>query len=178
LTLIEMQAAQFEYTPLTRGFAEPHKTKDGYILVAIASEPTFQAAAAATGNPGWVTDPRYAKFMDRRANWHLLMGELEAWTDRHATAECVEIFNKHGVPCAAYRTVAEAMQDPQLAHRQALFEARDAAGAFRALNQPFQMSGNGRRISNAAPSLGEHTLEVLKGLGYSDADISKMSGGA
>ena len=118
LTLIEMQAAQFDYTPLTRGFAEPHKTKDGYILVAIASEPTFQAAAAATGNPGWVTDPRYAKFADRRANWHLLMGELEAWTGTRATAECVETFNKHGVPSAAYRTVAEAMQDPQLTHRR------------------------------------------------------------
>jgi crotonobetainyl-CoA:carnitine CoA-transferase CaiB-like acyl-CoA transferase len=177
LTLIEMQAAQFDYTPLTRGFAEPLKTKDGYILVAIASEPTFQAAATATGNPGWVTDPRYARFADRRANWHLLLEDVEAWTGSRKTAECVETFHKHGVPCAAYRTVAEAMQDPQLTHRQALFEARDAAGTFKALNQPFQMSGDGRRISNAAPSLGEHTVEVLKGLGYSDDDISKMSGG-
>jgi crotonobetainyl-CoA:carnitine CoA-transferase CaiB-like acyl-CoA transferase len=162
---------------LTRGFAEPHGTKDGYILVAIASEPTFQAAAAATGNPGWVTDPRYAKFMDRRANWHLLMDELDSWTGSHTTAECVETFNKHGVPCAAYRTVAEAMQDPQLAHRGALFEAQDAAGSFKALNPPFQMTGDGHRISNAAPALGEHTAEVLNGLGYSDADISKMSSG-
>ena len=178
LTLIEMQAAQFDYTPLTRGFAEPLKTKDGYILVAIASEPTFQAAATATGNPGWLTDPRYAKYADRRANWHVFLEELEAWTGSHMTAECVEKFNKHGVPCAAYRTVAEAMQDPQLTHRQALFEARDAAGSFKALNPPFRMSGDGQRISNAAPSLGEHTVEVLKGLGYSDEDIGKMSSGA
>jgi crotonobetainyl-CoA:carnitine CoA-transferase CaiB-like acyl-CoA transferase len=178
LTLIEMQAAQFDYTPLTRGFAEPLKTKDGYILVAIASEPTFQAAATATGNPGWLTDPRYAKYADRRANWHVFLEELEAWTGSHMTTECVDKFNKHGVPCAAYRTVAEAMQDPQLTHRQALFEARDAAGSFKALNPPFRMSGDGQRISNAAPSLGEHTVEVLKGLGYSDEDIGKMSSGA
>lgn len=175
LTLIEMQAAQFDYTPLSRGFAEPLKTQDGFILVAIASEQTFQAAAAATGNPGWLTDPRYAKYADRRTNWHLLMAELESWTGSHTTAKCVEIFNKHGVPGAAYRTVAEAMQDPQLAHRQALFEARDAAGSFKALNQPFHMSGGSRRSTNTAPSLGEHTAEVLKELGYADDDISKMS---
>jgi crotonobetainyl-CoA:carnitine CoA-transferase CaiB-like acyl-CoA transferase len=178
LTLIEMQAAQFDYVPLARGMAEPLKTLDGYILVAIASEQTFRGAAAATGKPGWVTDPRYAEYVDRRANWHLLMGELEAWTATRTTAECLEPLNKHGVPSAMYRTVAEAMKDPQLAHRQALFEARDAAGSFKALNQPFQMSAGIGRNTNAVPSLGEHTGEVLKQLGYSDSDVSRMSSGA
>jgi crotonobetainyl-CoA:carnitine CoA-transferase CaiB-like acyl-CoA transferase len=177
LTLIEMQAAQFEYTPLTRGLADPLKTRDGYILVAIASEPTFQAAATATGNPGWVTDLRFAKFADRRANWHLFMEELESWTQRRTSAECAEAFNKHGVPSAMYRTVAEAMKDPQLAHRQALFEARDAAGTFKALNPPFHMSGESRRNSNVTPQLGAQTAEVLKQLGYSDDEIRGMSGG-
>jgi crotonobetainyl-CoA:carnitine CoA-transferase CaiB-like acyl-CoA transferase len=177
LTLIEMQAAQFDFTPLTRGFAEPLKTRDGYILAAIASELTFQAAAAATGNQGWVTDPRYAKYADRRANWHLFLAELESWTESHTTAECLALFNKHGVPSSQYRTVAEAMKDPQLAHRQAFFEARDAAGTFKALNPPFHMSAERQRVTNAVPSLGEHTGEVLKGLGYSDDDIKGMASG-
>ena len=176
LTLIETQSAQFDYTPLTRALAEPLKTLDGYILVAIASEATFQAAAAATGNPGWVTDPRFEKYLDRRANWHLLMDEIQAWAVTRTTEECVGLFNKHGAPSAAYRTVAEAMKDPQLAHRQALFEARDAGGAFKALNPPFRMSAGKGRISNAAPSLGEHSGDVLKELGYSDDDIRRISG--
>jgi crotonobetainyl-CoA:carnitine CoA-transferase CaiB-like acyl-CoA transferase len=175
LTLIEMQAAQFDFTRMTRGFAEPLKTRDGYILVAIASELTFQATAAATGNQGWVTDPRYAKFADRRANWHLLIAELESWAERHTTTECLALFNKHGVPSSQYRTVAEAMKDPQLAHRQAFFEAQDAAGSFKALNPPFHMSAERRRVTNAVASLGEHTGEVLKELGYSDDDIKAMS---
>jgi crotonobetainyl-CoA:carnitine CoA-transferase CaiB-like acyl-CoA transferase len=176
LTLVEMQAAQFDFVPLTRGIAEPLKTLDGYVLSAIASEQTFRGAAAATGK-GWVTDPRYANYADRRANWHLLMDELESWTATRTTAECLELFNKHGVPSAMYRTVAEAMKDPQLVHRQALFEARDAAGSFKALNPPFHMSAEGGRKSNAVPSLGEHTGEVLKQLGYSDSEISRMSSG-
>ena len=46
-----------------------------------------------------------------------------------------------GVPCSAYRTVAEALRDPQIAHRGALSEVKDGGGTFKVLNLPFRMSG-------------------------------------
>ena len=174
LPLLELQSSQFPFVMAARRFAEPLKTADGYIIVAIASELTFRAAATATGNPGWVSDPRFAKYQDRRLNWALFLGELEAWMGQRTTADCVATLSKHGVPCSAYRTVAEALQDPQLAHRQALVEVTDEAGPYVALNQPFRMSELPPRAKAVSPSLGEHTETVLGALGYSKAEIAAM----
>jgi crotonobetainyl-CoA:carnitine CoA-transferase CaiB-like acyl-CoA transferase len=178
LPLLELQSSQFPFTMASRRFAEPLKTADGYIIVAIASELTFQGAAAATGNPGWVTDPRFAKYPDRRLNWGEFIGELEAWMATRTTADCVATLSKHGVPCSAYRTVAEALKDPQLEHRQALVEVTDEAGKYIALNQPFRMSDLPPRSTATSPALGEHTEEVLGALGYSEAEIAALSGRA
>jgi crotonobetainyl-CoA:carnitine CoA-transferase CaiB-like acyl-CoA transferase len=176
LPLLELQSSQFPFTMASRRFAEPLKTADGYIIVAIASELTFQGAAAATGNPGWVSDSRFAKYADRRLNWGEFIGELEAWMAERTTADCVAALSEHGVPCSAYRTVAEALKDPQLKHRQALVEVMDEAGPYVALNQPFHMSELPPRLTATSPSLGEHTEAVLGALGYSEAEIAALSG--
>jgi len=140
LTLSEIQSAQFAVTPPGRPIFGPVATKDGYIMPAVASEKTFQSLAAACGHPEWIRDRRFAEYNDRRANWGELFDELERWSKEHTTAEVQAMFDRHGVPSSPYRTVKEAMADPQLAHRHALSEIRDAGGTFRALNPPFRMS--------------------------------------
>ncbi len=57
------------------------------------------------------------------------------------TEQCLTALNAHGVPSSAYRTVAEALRDPQIAHRGALAEVEDGGGTFKVLNLPFRMSG-------------------------------------
>ena len=47
----------------------PIETTDGYVMVAIASEKTFQSLMQVIGRPEWIADPRFAKYADRRANW-------------------------------------------------------------------------------------------------------------
>jgi CoA:oxalate CoA-transferase len=69
--------------------------------------------------------------------------------------------DRNSVPAAAYRTVSEAMADPQLAHRGAFGEVCDAGGAFKALNPPFRMSKSETTVGLRVPALGEHTSEVL-----------------
>ena len=69
LTLSEIQAAQFPVTPPGRPIFGPIATKDGYIMLAIASERTFQNLAAASGHPGWTSDLRFALYGDRRRHW-------------------------------------------------------------------------------------------------------------
>ena len=80
LTLSEIQAAQFAVAPPGRPVFGPIAAKDGYINLAIASERTFQNLCAASGHPQWITDPRFAKYPDRRANWGQLIEELECWS--------------------------------------------------------------------------------------------------
>jgi crotonobetainyl-CoA:carnitine CoA-transferase CaiB-like acyl-CoA transferase len=176
LTLSEIQAAQFPVTPPGRPIFGPVATKDGYIMPAIASERSFQNLAAASGHPGWVSDPRFARYTDRRRHWGDLVDELELWSKTLTTAEVQAVFDRHGVPSSPYRTVAEAMADPQLAHREAFAEIADAGGSFRALNPPFRMSAAPVAAQPFAAALGEHTKEVLAELGYTAAEIGELSG--
>src|SRR5436305_8256074 len=145
LTLSEIQLAQFPITPPGRPFFGPIATKDGWLNLSVASERTFQNLAAAAGRPDWVGDPRFAAYPDRRANWGQLIDELEAWSSQLPKAEVQAIFDRHGVPASPYRTVKEAMADPQLAHRDAFAEIHDKGGSFRALNPPFRLTAGEAR---------------------------------
>lgn len=176
LTVSELQTAQFEVPPPpARPFFGPVATADGYINMAVASERTFQGMAAAAGRPEWVADPRFAKYLDRRANWATLMDEFEVWSKQLSSADCLTALGRNAVPAAAYRTVREAMADPQLAHRAAFAEVRDAGGTFRALNPPFRMSASATEAGPRTPALGEHTREVLDAAGLSPAEIEALT---
>ena len=174
LTLPEMQLAQFNVPPPSRHLFGPIATSEGFISLAIASERTFQGLAAAADRLEWVSDPRFAIYADRRANWDKLMDELETWSKKLSSADCLKALDAHGVPAAAYRTVREAMNDPQLAHRSAFSEVRDGGGAFRVLNPPFRMSRSAVCAGTHAPALGEHTRSVLRTAGFSDAEIDAL----
>ncbi len=177
LTLSEIQAAQFHVAPPGRPIFGPITTKDGFIMPAIASERSFQNLAAASGHPGWVGDPRFARYTDRRRHWGDLVEELEHWSTTLTTAEVQAIFDRHGVPSSPYRTVKEAMADPQLAHRGAFAEIADAGGRFLALNPPFRLSAASTAARPFVAALGEHTAEVLGELGYTSAEIAALGTG-
>ena len=166
MTLAEMQRAQFALAPPGRPMFGPLETKDGYLMLAVASERTFRDLGHAAGRPDWVDDPRFAAYADRRRNWHLFMEELEQWSRRLTTDECQAALDRCAVPCSRYRTVEEAMADPQLAHRQAFAEVSDAGGVFRALNPPFRFSAASAVARPFVAALGEHGDEVLAEAGY------------
>ncbi len=175
LTLVEMQAAQFEIPPPpARPLFGPVATKDGFISIAVASERTFQGLAAVAGRLDWIKDPRFEKYLDRRTNWGALMDEFEVWSKARPTRECLDALARQSVPSAEYRTVKETMADPQLAHRQAFAEVADASGSFRALNPPFRMSASATKAGPMAPRLGEHTESVLAAAGFTADEIKAL----
>ena len=94
LTLSEIQAAQFAVAPPGRPVFGPVATKDGYINLSIASERTFQNLAIASGHPRWLTDPRFADYPNRRANWGELIDELERWSTELTISEVQAILDR------------------------------------------------------------------------------------
>ncbi len=171
LLLGEVQTAQFPLPPAGRPMFGPVRTADGFIMPAVASERTFQGLARAAGHPEWIADPRFAAYPDRRRHWGELIDELEAWSGGLPTAACQAAFDREGVPSSPYRSVREVLADPQLAHREALADVRDAGGSFRALNPPFRMSDATAQVGSFAAALGEHTRDVLRQAGYSTEQI-------
>jgi crotonobetainyl-CoA:carnitine CoA-transferase CaiB-like acyl-CoA transferase len=176
LTLSELQSSQFEVKAPPRPMFGPIETSDGYVMVAIASEKTFQSLMKVIGHPEWITDSRFAKYADRRENWASLMNGVEEWSRAVTTEKCLAALNDEGVPSSAYRTVAEALRDPQIAHRGARAEVEDSGGTFKVLNLPFRMSGATVSAAKRMSTLGEHTLGLLRETGLSDDEISAFAG--
>ncbi|MFL6820052.1 MAG: CaiB/BaiF CoA transferase family protein, partial [Bradyrhizobium sp.] len=136
LTLNELQSSQFPVKQTARPLFGPLETADGYVMLAVASEKTFQNLTGVIGRLEWIVDPRFAKYSDRRDHWADLMEGVEEWSRTLSTETCLALLNGSGVPCSAYRTVAEAMNDPQIGHRGALSEVSDSAGTFKVLKLP------------------------------------------
>ena len=176
LTLNELQWSQFEVKATQRPMFGPIETMDGYVMAAIASEKTFQNLMNVIGHPEWIIDPRFAKYANRRDHWADLMDGVETWSRSVTTVECLAALNASGVPCSAYRTVAEALSDPQLAHRGALSEVSDGGGTFKVLNLPFRMSGAEVSAAKRMATLGEHTVEYLRQSGLSDDEMAAFTG--
>nr|WP_249159108.1 CoA transferase [Bradyrhizobium jicamae] len=178
LTLNEVQWSQFEVKATQRPMFGPSETTDGYVMVAIASEKTFQSLMQVIGHAEWITDPRFARYSDRRENWASLMDGVEAWSRSVTTAQCLAALNEYGVPSSAYRTVREALADPQIAHRGALAEVQDDGGTFKVMNLPFRMSGAKVAAAPRMSTLGEHTLSYLKEIGLSGDEIARFTDNA
>src|SRR5258708_15001753 len=104
------------------------------------------------------------------------MNGVETWSRPLTTEKCLAELNDHGVPCSAYRTVAEALRDPQIAHRGALSEVEDGGGTFKVLHLPFRMSGTLVSAGQRMAPLGDHAIAFLSETGLSDNQIAAFSG--
>ncbi len=98
LTLNEVQWSQFPVTQNQRPLFGPVETADGYVMLAVASEKTFQSLIEVIGHPEWIADPRFAKYSDRRDNWADLMTGVETWSRRLTTERCLAELNGPAFP--------------------------------------------------------------------------------
>ena len=103
-----------------------------------------------------------------------MIDELERWSTERTTSEVQAIFDRHGVPSSPYRTVREAMADPQIAHRRSFAEVHDTGGTFLALNPPFHMTAATAAVRPFVAALGEHTRELLAEVGYTPAEAAAL----
>jgi CoA:oxalate CoA-transferase len=174
MLLGEVNRAQFDFEVPSRPMYGPIEAKDGYVMLATASERTFQDMATAAGRRDWLTDPRFEKYADRRMNWGLFVDELEQWSKALSVKEVVAAFEKHGVPCSPYLTVTEALNDPQVEHRGSLCTIEDRAGVYQSPAPPFRFSGSPLQSGPKVSSLGEHTKSALAEAGFSTAEIEAL----
>jgi CoA:oxalate CoA-transferase len=161
LLVFEGQEAQFP-TKRRRPLYHPLRTADGYIIVAPVSEKIFGKMCDALGHPEWRADLRFSQINEREQHWDALMGLIEEWTQQRSSMDAEAHLTAAGVPSSRYLTSAEALQDPQLAHRGSLAEVADASGTFLVPNQPFQISNADIRARGTVPELGGDAEDVLR----------------
>jgi formyl-CoA transferase len=132
----------------------------------------------AMGLSEWRADPILSSDATRKANWPSVIARIEAWTGSRPTADCEQAFAATGLPVTGYKTVAEALADPQVAHRGSLAEVTLGATVQRVPNLPFKLSDARVEARPETPALGEHTERVLsERLHLDSATLRAASGG-
>lgn len=150
-------------------------TADGYLAIACAKQKFFAALSGAIGRGDLLRDERFATFEARLANRTQLLALLgEAFLER-PTAAWLGLLEGL-VPVAPVRSMPEALDADELAEREMLVEyEHPVLGTVRTLGLPLQV-GRYRPRFRRAPELGGDTDDLLRELGYDDADRQRLSG--
>jgi formyl-CoA transferase len=150
-------------------------TSDGYMNIAASGNRIWERCAKALGRDDLLADPRYATAPSRSEHRDALNAELEATTRTGTTAHWVDRLNAAGVPCGPIYKVDEMFADPQVKH---LGIAQTLNGGNRGdvayVAQPIGLSRTPSRIVSHPPELGQHTDEVLAGIGLDQATIDDL----
>ncbi len=152
------------------------RTADGYVNVGGANQANWERIARVLGHPQWIADPRFATNDDRMRNREALVDAMERVLVQHDRAHWIEAFDAAGVPAGPVHSIGEALTHEQVLAREMVVEVEHPkTGRTKALGFPVKFGATpARPASRAAPSLGEHSREVLREYGYRDDEIDSL----
>ncbi len=160
---------------LTDPAARPLPTRDGYICISANTNQQAFAVFDAIGRPELKTDPRFdsiaARFRHTTEYFRIRAEGLRHKT----TAEWLGIFERSDVPAMPYQTLDDLMQDPHLKDVGLLqLIEHPTEGKVWNMGLPNKLSGGARKDFRPAPKIGQHSVEILREAGCSDADIAQL----
>ena len=148
------------------------RAADGFFTVGATTPRNWRSFCAVLGHPQWASEERFKDNPSRHARRDVLIPMIEQVTSRKPRAHWVSLLQEAGVPCAEIRTYDQVFNDPQLQARDFFWKGRHSKlGDVEQIGSPIHFSDTPARRGPAGPVLGEHTSEVLRALGRTDAEI-------
>ena len=158
---------------------ETFEARDGHVIVGVGSEALWRSFCAALGRTEVAADPRFDTNARRVANYDALHAVLVPVLRSRTIDDWMKTLADAGIPCGRVRTVAEALEDPQVAARGLLLDLdHPRTGRGRYVGSPLAISGADRGSRRPPPLLGQHTAEVLgEWLGLTPAEVGELRRG-
>ena len=151
-------------------------TKDGYLILAVGNDPTFERFCKAFGQEHLLADERFATNPKRVANRDLVTQTLTPLMKTKTTSEWVEALEALKIGCGPINTLKDVFSDPHVKARNMTLEMDHGSGTtVTVIANPVKLSATPPTYRSAPPVLGEHTDEVLTGLlGMSAEQIAAL----
>lgn len=179
--LIEQQlVAPNRVATANRGYvaapADSFRTSDGWIVAYAIGQPMFKRWARMIGEDTWTDDPRFANDQRRVEHADLISARMNAWTSSRTTEDALAALDKAAIPAAPLLSPQQALEHPHI----------QAAGMLGAMEYPgipqpapvaptpISLSASPGTLRLRAPTLGEHTDEILAELGFGFAEIQDL----
>ncbi len=154
---------------------QPFRTSDGDVILACGNDNLFRKFCETAGCTELASDARFAtngKRVENRVELTRLLQEVFA---KRKTSEWVDLLEGAGVPNGPINNIAQVYAEPQVKARGVRVELTNASGVKVPLvASPMRFSETPVEYRLAPPALGQHTEEVLRGLGKSDAEIARL----
>jgi len=150
--------------------------RDGVLVLAIGTDAQWRTFCTTLARADLAADSRFATNAQRVERFDELRPLVSDTLAPYRLNQAVELLRDAGVPCGAVRSIAEALDDPQIIAR-AMIEEIDhpAIGPLKLLGLPVKLSATPGSVRLPPPRLGEHTRAVLSGdLGWSAEDVARV----
>jgi len=148
---------------------------DGYITLGAANERLFRRLCEVLGHPEWAAMPEFADSAIRLRNRQRLTDRIEDITTTKPCAHWLELLDANDIPCGPINDYARVFADPQVVARGMVVDTdHPTLGRLKTLGSPLKLSATPPQVGRAAPRLGEHTAEVLRETGFTDAEIDRL----
>jgi crotonobetainyl-CoA:carnitine CoA-transferase CaiB-like acyl-CoA transferase len=150
------------------------KTKDGWMVLAVMTDPQFQRLMKVLGCEAALGDRRFTDWPKRIENNTALHEIIEAAMKKETSAAWAERFAKADVPAGRVLSIPETTKLDLMKHRTVLQTVETEYGPIKVVGSGFRLEHGGGSVDRPPAKLGQHTDEVLGEAGYSASEIAEM----
>lgn len=151
------------------------RARDTLFAFAIGNDSQWKIFCTEVNRSMWASDGRFATNSKRVENRAQLIPLIEKLFATRNLEYWLKKFEKIGIPAAPINTVERAINHPQTIARDLIENTKHlTAGEISIIGSPLHISGSRLEMRLSPPILGQHSREILKELGYSDADCENF----